>query len=164
MTLQPVETLLAATLVLLLGHLLNRLIPPLGRYNIPAPISGGLLVAIVLALLEQLGALTFPFDSTLKPVLMLSFFAAVGLSADLSQRGKGGKRLVMCMLVLLPFLCLQNALGLLLVVARTSLTLFFSPVGIDASGQRGLAVCGGLGLRGVAEHVELGVHAQLSMN
>lgn len=114
MTLQPVETLLAATLVLLLGHLLNRLIPPLGRYNIPAPISGGLLVAIVLALLEQLGDLTFTFDSTLKPVLMLSFFAAVGLSADLSQLGKGGKRLVMFMLVLIPFLFLQNALGLLL--------------------------------------------------
>ena len=43
MTLQPVETLLAAVLVLLLGHLLNRLIPPLAQYNIPAPITGGLL-------------------------------------------------------------------------------------------------------------------------
>ena len=43
MTLQPVETLLAAVLALLLGHLLNRLIPPLAQYNIPAPITGGLL-------------------------------------------------------------------------------------------------------------------------
>ena len=114
MTLQPVETLLAASLVLLLGHLLNRLIAPLARYNIPEPITGGLLIAMVLAIVEQAGGITFSFDSTLKPVLMLCFFAAVGLSADLSQLGKGGKRMVMFVLVLIPFLILQNGLGLLL--------------------------------------------------
>ena len=114
MTLQPVETLLAAALVLLLGHLMNRLIAPLARYNIPEPITGGLLVALLLAIVEQAGGVTFSFDSTLKPVLMLSFFAAVGLSADLSQLGKGGKRMVMFVLVLIPCLILQNGLGLLL--------------------------------------------------
>lgn len=111
MTLQPVETLLIAALVLLLGHFLNRVVPPLARYNIPEPISGGLLVAIVLAVLEQLTDFTVSFDSTLKPVLMLSFFAAVGLSADLRLLGQGGKRLLMFVLVLIPFLLLQNALG-----------------------------------------------------
>ena len=113
MTLQPVETLLAAALVLLLGHLLNRVIAPLARYNIPEPISGGLLVAVLLAIAEQLSDFSISFDNTLKPILMLSFFAAVGLSADLSLLGQGGKRLVMFVLVLIPFLFLQNALGLL---------------------------------------------------
>ncbi|MBF7731684.1 sodium/glutamate symporter [Pseudomonas sp. N040] len=114
MTLQPVETLLAAALVLLLGHLLNRLIAPLARYNIPEPITGGLLLAIVLAVLEPLSGLSLSFDSTLKPILLLTFFAAVGLSADLSLLGKGGKRLLLFVLVLIPFLLLQNALGILL--------------------------------------------------
>ncbi len=114
MTLQPVETLLAATLVLLLGHFLNRIVPLLARYNIPEPISGGLLIAILLAVAEKGWGFTVGFDSTLKPVLMLSFFAAVGLSADLSLLGKGGKRLVLFVLVLIPFLILQNGLGLLL--------------------------------------------------
>ena len=41
MTLQPVETLLAALLVLLLGRGVNRLVPLLSRYNIPEPITGG---------------------------------------------------------------------------------------------------------------------------
>jgi len=112
-TLQPVETLLAAALVLLLGHLLNRVVAPLARYNIPEPITGGLLVAIVLAIAEQVSDFSISFDNTLKPILMLSFFAAVGLSADLSLLGKGGKRLAMFMLVLIPFLVLQNGLGLL---------------------------------------------------
>lgn len=113
MTLQPVETLLVAAMVLILGHLLNRVVAPLARYNIPEPISGGLLVAIILAIAEQLTDFSVSFDSTLKPILMLAFFAAVGLSADLSLLGKGGKRLLMFVLILIPFLLLQNALGLL---------------------------------------------------
>jgi len=99
--------------VVLLGHLLNRIIAPLARYNIPEPITGGLLVAILLAIAEQLTDFTISFDSTLKPILMLAFFSAVGLSADLSMLGKGGKRLVMFILVLIPFLFMQNGLGLL---------------------------------------------------
>ena len=50
MTLQPVETLLAALLVLLLGRGVNRLVPLLSRYNIPEPITGGLLFASVMTL------------------------------------------------------------------------------------------------------------------
>ena len=84
MTLQPVETLLAAVLVLLLGHLLNRLIPPLAQYNIPAPITGGLLFALGLLLAGSSTGFSLEFDVTLRPVLLLSFFAAVGLSANLA--------------------------------------------------------------------------------
>lgn len=114
MTLQPVETLLAAVLVLLLGHLLNRLIPPLAQYNIPAPITGGLLFALGLLLAGSSAGFSLEFDVTLRPVLLLSFFAAVGLSANLALLRQGGKRLLLFVLVLAPFLVLQNLTGLLL--------------------------------------------------
>ena len=114
MTLDPVSTLLAAVSVLLLGQLLNRLLPFLGRYNIPEPISGGLLVAGVLTLAQVTLDFSINFDSSLKPTLMLAFFAAVGLSADLSLLRKGGKRLLMFVIVLLPFLFVQNGLGVLI--------------------------------------------------
>ena len=114
MTLQPVETLLAAVLVLLLGHLLNRLIPPLAQYNIPAPISGGLLFALGLLLAGSSTGFSLEFDVTLRPVLLLSFFAAVGLSANLALLRQGGKRLLLFVMVLAPFLVLQNLTGLLL--------------------------------------------------
>ena len=54
------------------------------------------------------------FDVTLRPVLLLSFFAAVGLSANLALLRQGGKRLLLFVMVLAPFLVLQNLTGLLL--------------------------------------------------
>lgn len=114
MTLQPVHTLLVATLVLLLGRGVNRLVPLLSRYNIPDPITGGLLFAIGLSALGAGSGLQIDFDVTLKPTLLLAFFAAVGLSADLSLLKQGGKRLGLFVLVLIPFLLLQNLLGVLI--------------------------------------------------
>ncbi len=114
MTLQPLHTLLAAVLVLLLGYGLNRLVPVLARYNIPAPITGGLLFAVVMLIVSSSSGFSLEFDVTLKPILMLSFFAAVGLSANLSLLRQGGKRLLLFVLVLIPFLVLQNGLGVLM--------------------------------------------------
>ena len=94
MTLHPLETLLVAVLALLLGRQVNRLIPPLSRYNIPDPITGGLLFAVVMLLSQTGTGVQVTFDVTLKPVLLLAFFAAVGLSANLSMLRQGGKRLL----------------------------------------------------------------------
>ena len=49
MQLNLIETVAFAGVVLYLGEGIRRLIPPLARYNIPAPVVGGLLVAIVVA-------------------------------------------------------------------------------------------------------------------
>lgn len=114
MTLLPLETLLIAALVLLLGRVVNRLVPWLSHYNIPAPITGGLLFAVGVLCVRQFSPVEVVFDSTLKPVLLLAFFAAVGLSANLSLLKQGGKRLLLFVLVLIPFLILQNFTGLLI--------------------------------------------------
>ncbi|THG73455.1 sodium/glutamate symporter [Pseudomonas sp. A-1] len=114
MTLQPLETLLVAVLALLLGRLVNRLIPVLSHYNIPDPITGGLLFAIGLTLFGHLAAFQPQFDTVMKPGLLLAFFAAVGLSANLGMLRQGGRRLVQFVIVMIPFLFLQNILGLLI--------------------------------------------------
>lgn len=113
MTLQPLETLLVAALALLLGRLVNRLIPVLSRYNIPEPITGGLVVSIGLALAGAVSDFSVEFDTTMKPALLLAFFSAVGLSADLAMLKHGGKRLALFVIALIPFLFLQNILGIL---------------------------------------------------
>jgi ESS family glutamate:Na+ symporter len=112
-TLQPLETLLVAALALLLGRLVNRLIPVLSRYNIPEPITGGLVVSIGLALAGAVSDFSMEFDTTMKPALLLAFFSAVWLSADLAMLKHGGKRLVLFVIALIPFLFLQNILGIL---------------------------------------------------
>ncbi|MCC6073617.1 sodium/glutamate symporter [Pseudomonas sp. GCM10022188] len=113
MTLQPLETLLVAALALLLGRLVNRLVPLLSHYNIPDPVTGGLLFAVGLTLLGRFADFQLGFDTVMKPGLLLAFFAAVGLSANLGMLKQGGRRLVLFVLAMIPFLFLQNILGIL---------------------------------------------------
>ena len=55
MKLDLIQTLAFAGIVLFLGYGIRRLVPPLARYNIPAPVIGGLLVAGMLTWLRSTG-------------------------------------------------------------------------------------------------------------
>ena len=44
LTLDQIDTVAFAGIVLFLGYGIRRVVPFLGRYNIPAPVIGGLLV------------------------------------------------------------------------------------------------------------------------
>ena len=46
--------------VLFVGHGIRRLIPPLARYNFPAPVIGGLLVALIVAQVALIAAVCWP--------------------------------------------------------------------------------------------------------
>lgn len=45
LTLDQIETVALAGLVLFVGYAVRRLVPILARYNIPAPVVGGLVMA-----------------------------------------------------------------------------------------------------------------------
>ena len=111
MSLDPLISLLVAVIVLLIGTVINRKVKLLSKYNIPDPITGGLLFAAVASGAWALTDFRFAFDQTIKPVLLLMFFAGVGMCADLSKLKQGGKALVIFLLVLLPFIIVQNAVG-----------------------------------------------------
>lgn len=113
-TLHPVATVLVAVLVLLMGRRLRHLIPVLEKYNIPDPITGGIIAAVAFGLLEVYIDYQITFDVTMKPLLLLMFFAAIGLSANLGLLKRGGRRLLPFVLALIPLLLLQNGLGVLL--------------------------------------------------
>lgn len=104
-------TLVAATLVLLLGRLLVNRIGPLRTFNIPKPVAGGLVVALVLLLLRSTMQLELQFDTSLQTPLMLAFFASIGLSADLGSLKRGGKAVITFLLVVTGLLLVQNSLG-----------------------------------------------------
>lgn len=116
-TLDPVASLLGAVVVLLIGTLLNRRIGLLSRYNIPDPITGGVLFALVASGAWALFDFRVVIDQTLKPLLLLMFFAGVGMTADLRQLKRGGKALVIFLIVLFPYILVQNAVGI--AVAKT---------------------------------------------
>jgi ESS family glutamate:Na+ symporter len=109
-------TLVAASLVLLLGRGLVTRVGLLRAYNIPEPVAGGLLVALVLLVLRLLD-LEVRFDTSLQTPLMLAFFATIGLSADFASLKKGGRVVGIFLLAVTGLLVVQNAMGIGLATA-----------------------------------------------
>jgi ESS family glutamate:Na+ symporter len=108
----------AACLVLVVGGFLIQGVPPLARYSIPAPIVGGLLFAVLAVLVKAATGLKFSLDTSARGPLLLIFFAMIGLTADLALLRSGGARLLRFIVVLLPFLVLQDGLGVVMARRR----------------------------------------------
>lgn len=111
-SLSPVQSLLACCLVLAIGRVLTTRIGVLARYSIPDPIVGGLLFAIGAYALSAWGGHAISLETSIKPTLLLLFFGCIGLTANLKLLAKGGPRLIAFLLALVPFLVLQNLVGL----------------------------------------------------
>ncbi|MHC2145499.1 sodium/glutamate symporter [Pseudomonas sp. 210_17 TE3656] len=109
-------TLVAASLVLLLGRGLVTRVGFLRTYNIPEPVAGGLLVALLLLGLRAM-ELQVQFDTSLQTPLMLAFFATIGLSADIASLKKGGRIVGIFLLAVTGLLLVQNAMGIALAKA-----------------------------------------------
>ncbi|MFU1953364.1 sodium/glutamate symporter [Bordetella bronchiseptica] len=111
-SLTSVQSLLACCLVLVAGRILTTRIGVLSRYSIPDPIVGGLLFAVLATALGTWGGIQISLETNIKPTLLLIFFGCIGLTADLKLLARGGPRLIAFLLALIPFLVLQNAVGL----------------------------------------------------
>ncbi len=108
-----VHTLAFAGLLLFVGYGIRRAIPPLARYNIPAPVIGGLLVSIAIVVARGRGVTLFEFDTTLQTPLMIAFFTSIGFGASLSLLRVGGPQVVLFFGVATVFAVLQNVVGYL---------------------------------------------------
>jgi ESS family glutamate:Na+ symporter len=137
-------TLVAASSVLLLGRLMLKRIPLLAAYTIPEPVAGGLLAALLLLAVRSSLGFEVKFDSSLGAPLMLTFFACIGLNADLASLRQGGRPLMVFLAVVLGFLVLQNVAGLLLALALGQSPFFGLLAGsIALSGGHGTGVAWG---------------------
>ena len=114
MTLDTLETLMGASLVLLLGRMILARAAILRTYSIPEPVVGGLLVAFLAFALRAVLQIDVRFDTTLQTPLMLTFFATIGLNADLAGLKAGGRSLILFLGVVVGLLVMQDALGLVL--------------------------------------------------
>jgi ESS family glutamate:Na+ symporter len=105
-------TLVAASLVLLLGNRLLAWIALLRAYTIPEPVAGGLVAAITLLVVRIAGHVEVRFDTSLQAPMMLAFFATIGLNANLASLKRGGPLLLRFLGVVIGLLVLQNAVGI----------------------------------------------------
>lgn len=110
-------TLIAATIVLLVGKVLVSKIKFLRDFNIPEPVVGGLLAALVIYILYASTGMTFQFEKGLQDAFMLIFFASIGLSADFARLKQGGWPLIVFLIVVSVFILVQNAVGMGLAAA-----------------------------------------------
>ncbi|MBN3804635.1 sodium/glutamate symporter [Paraburkholderia sp. Ac-20336] len=117
MTIGVYATLVATSLVLLLGEKLIQWIGVLRTYSIPAPVAGGLVVAVCVLLIRVATHVEVRFDSTLQAPLMLAFFSTIGLNAHISNLKAGGPVLIRFLALVSGLLILQNVIGILLAFA-----------------------------------------------
>jgi ESS family glutamate:Na+ symporter len=110
-TLDLIQTVAFAGVILFLGYGLRRLIPILARVNIPAPVCGGLPVAGILAVLYFSNIQPIKFDTALQVPLQNTFFASIGFAASLALLRKGGPLVFLFFIIALVVAALQNIVG-----------------------------------------------------
>ncbi len=112
-----IETLALAALAVAVGQGLRRWIPLLARYDLPAPVLGGLLVAVMVGLLRRDGQDLVRFDTTLQAPLMIAFFTTIGFGASLRLLRVGGVQVAWFLAIATVAALLQNLLGASLALA-----------------------------------------------
>ena len=153
-------TLIIATIVLLFGRYLVRKYRFLQDFNIPEPVAGGLVAAVIIYALYLFNHVSFAFDKSLREAFMLVFFSSIGLSADFSRLKAGGMPLVIFPIVVGVFIAVQNAVGVGLAVALDQNPLLGLVAGsITMTGGHGTAAGWGPDLEkiGLANATDIGI-------
>lgn len=149
-----------AILVYFLGVRLNRKIAFLRHYNIPEPVSGGLLVATVALVVFMVLDKEISFSLQSRDYLLYCFFTAIGLNARFSDLARGGKPLLVLLCLTVGYMLVQNLVGTGIATAM-GLPVGFGLLGgtISLVGGHGTAIAWGPRLvsdYGVIGAVEIG--------
>ncbi len=106
------ETVMVAILVLFLGRELNRKFTFLNRYNIPEPVSSGVIVSVLVTFFFLLTGTTISFDLFFRDVLLIVFFTSVGLSSSLTELFRGGWSMIILLILSTLLIIIQNGVGM----------------------------------------------------
>lgn len=107
-------------LVYFAGMLLNRRVAALREFNVPEPVTGGIIASLIGLFCFTVLKQEITYSLEIRDVLLVYFFTTVGLNAKLSDLVSGGKPLVTLLVVTLLYIVFQDAIG---VAAATMLGL-----------------------------------------
>lgn len=113
-----VQTIGLAIVVLFSGYFFNARIAFLRDNNIPEPVVGGIVFAVLTSVLYAYLDVQFTFDLSMKSPLMLTFFTTVGLGASFRLLARGGPKVLLFLALASVYLVVQDAIG----VALASMT------------------------------------------
>jgi ESS family glutamate:Na+ symporter len=101
-----------AIILLFIGKGLTRKIEILRRYSIPEPVIGGFLCAAAVGIAYFFFDLKVMFSLEVRDFLLLYFFSAIGLQADIRMLISGGRPLAILLVLASFFILLQNLMGM----------------------------------------------------
>jgi ESS family glutamate:Na+ symporter len=135
------QTLIIAILSLFLGKFLNRKVGFFRAYNLPEPVTGGILVSLIFGGLYFFLKVETNFDLSGRDSLLIVFFTSIGLNAKFSTLLTGGRPLLILLVAAVGFLIIQNLTGLA-VISLTTEPLSTGILGgsISLSGGHGTAI------------------------
>ncbi len=155
------QTLIIAILTLFLGKLLNRKVTFFRKYNLPEPVTGGVLVSLIFGALYFFFNTETSFDLITRDSLLIVFFTTIGLNAKFSTLLTGGRPLLILLVAAVVYLILQNLVGLA-VMSLTGEPLATGILGgsIALSGGHGTAIAWAPSLAenyGIGKASEIGI-------
>jgi len=119
--LDPRQTIIMAILVLFLGKYLTRKLAVLREYNIPEPVTGGVLISVLMGIVFYIFDFQFMFNMEGRDTFLIIFFTSIGLSSRLATLMAGGRSLLIMLGLAAVFLFVQNFTGLLVAFATGSI-------------------------------------------
>ncbi|MEO8746745.1 MAG: sodium/glutamate symporter [Rhodanobacter sp.] len=112
LTFDPIQTVACGGLFLIVGYAIRKRATVLARFSIPAPVIGGLLVAMAMLAFHQWNVTPVRFDTELEQPLMIAFFTSIGFNASTSLLRVGGRQILL-FLGLATFIgVVQNVVGI----------------------------------------------------
>ena len=110
-----VESFLALTIGIIVyfaGMRLNRYVPFLRDYNIPEPVTGGILASLAALTLFAATGIELAYDLSIRDTLLVYFFTAIGINARISDLIAGGKPLLILLVLTLGYIVFQDVVGI----------------------------------------------------
>ena len=99
-------------LVFFIGAHINKRVSFLRTYNIPEPVTGGLLAALVVFLVYLITGSEIVYKLETRDRLLVYFFTTIGLNARFSDLIKGGRTLLILLGLTLSYIVIQNVVGI----------------------------------------------------
>src|SRR6201987_1062789 len=99
--------------VYFIGVIVTRNVAFLRSYNIPEPVTGGFIAAVLLWVLHAVTGWAVSFEMISRDRLLVIFFASVGINSRLSDLLAGGKALIVLCVLTTVYVFLQNVVGVL---------------------------------------------------
>jgi glutamate:Na+ symporter, ESS family len=111
LSLDVVQTVALGGIALFLGYRIKQSIPTLARYNIPAAVVGGMVVALLTLAAWTRGVTLLGFETSIRQPLQIAFFTTIGFGASLSLLRIGGPLVAFFFMLSTIAAILQNVVG-----------------------------------------------------